>query len=438
MVAPKQEATKAWRRACVPGNRSPLWSRGMNDIAKQVVVEQRADAGAGPVVLQVLPSLGEGGAERGTIDLARYLIGHGWRPLVASAGGPGQRDLEAAGAGCVRLPLHSKNPFTIRANIRRLQRVIRQHKVQLVHARSRAPAWSAYYAARRCKVPFVTTFHGVYLGSQGLFKRRYNAIMARGERVIAISDYVAEHVGTRYAVPPERLRLIPRGVDTTRFDPAEVTEERRQALLERWQIPPGARVLMLPGRVARRKGHTLLLRALERLPRRNFVCLMVGDVEGGSSYAGEVEGLIGAMDMREIVRMVGACDDMPAAFALADVVVVPSTIAPEPFGRVAVEAQAMGKPVVVTDIGGLGETLMPAATGWLVPPDDIDELARALRLALAMPGDARARLARRARRFVLRNFTLEQMGRSTLAVYRELLEGARPEDDLLTITDLGA
>jgi glycosyltransferase involved in cell wall biosynthesis len=165
---------------------------------------------------------------------------------------------------------------------------------------------------------------------------------------------------------------------------------------------------------------------------------MVGDVEGGSSYAGEVEGLIGAMDMREIVRMVGACDDMPAALTVADVVVVPSTIAPEPFGRVAVEAQAMGKPVVVTDIGGLGETLMPAATGWLVPPDDIDELARALRLALAMPGDARARLARRARRFVLRNFTLEQMGRSTLAVYRELLEGARPEDDLLTITDLGA
>ena len=135
---------------------------------------------------------------------------------------------------------------------------------------------------------------------------------------------------------------------------------------------------MLPGRVVRRKGHTLLLRAIERLRRRNFVCLMVGEVEAGS-YPSEVEGLIGATGLRDVVRMVGACDDMPAALLLADVVVAPSTLAPEPFGRVAVEAQAMGKPVIVTDIGGLGETLMPAATGWLVPPDDVDELTRALR-----------------------------------------------------------
>jgi glycosyltransferase involved in cell wall biosynthesis len=237
-------------------------------------------------------------------------------------------------------------------------------------------------------------------------------------------------------VPPERLRLIPRGVAPSGVDPAAISVARGAALAERWNLEPGTKVLMLPGRVVRRKGHTLLLRALERLPRRNFVCLMVGDVEGGSTYPGEVEGLIGAMDLREVVRMVGACEDMPAAFSLADVVVVPSTLAPEPFGRVAVEAQAMGKPVVVTDIGGLGETLMPAATGWLVPSDDIDELARALRLALAMPEDARKRLANRARRFVLRNFTLEQMGRSTLAVYRELLEGRAPEDDLLGITTL--
>jgi glycosyltransferase involved in cell wall biosynthesis len=410
----------------------------MNDVANQVRTEPTADAGTGPVVLQVLPELGEGGAERGTVDLARYLIGHGWRALVASSGGPAQSELEELGAQCLRLPLHSKNPFTIRANIRRLQRLIRQHKVDLVHARSRAPAWSAYYAARRCKVPFVTTFHGVYLGSEGLFKRRYNAIMARGERVIAISDYVAEHIRTRYQVPPERLRMIPRGVDTTVFDPAAVSEERRAALAERWHLEPGAKVLMLPGRVVRRKGHTLLLRAIERLRRRNFVCLMVGDVESGSSYPGEVEGLIGATGLRDVVRMVGACEDMPAALMLADVVAVPSTQAPEPFGRVAVEAQAMGKPVVVTDIGGLSETLMPAATGWLVPPDDVDELARALQLALAMPEGARARLAKRARRFVLRSFTLEQMGGRTLAVYRELLEGTTPEDDLLGITRFGA
>ena len=410
----------------------------MNDIANQVRVEQAASDDKGPAIFQVLPELEEGGAERGAVDLAGYLTRVGWQPLVASAGGVGEAKLKELGGVSVMLPLQSKNPFTIRANIRRLQRVIREHGVQLVHARSRAPAWSAYYAARRCKVPFVTTCHGVYEGSDGVFKKRYNAIMARGDRVIAISDFVAEYLRERYEVPPERLRVIHRGVDTAEFDPGAVSEERRQALIERWHLKPGTKVVMLPGRVVRRKGHTLLLHAIERLRRRNFVCLMVGDLEPSSSYPGEVEGLIGAIGLRDVVRLVGSCDDMPAALMLADVVVAPSTQAPEPFGRVSVEAQAMGKPVIATDIGGLGETLMPAATGWLVRPGDVEELARALQLALAMPDDARARLAARARRFVTRRFTLEQMGKSTLAVYRELLEGVEPDADLVDVTSLAA
>jgi glycosyltransferase involved in cell wall biosynthesis len=410
----------------------------MNDIANQARVEQAAEAAGGPVVLQVVPQLAGGGLERGTIDLARYLVSQGWRALVVSAGGSEEAELQAIGATSLQLPLRAKNPFTIRANIGRLQRLIREHGVQLVHARSRASAWSAYYAAKRCKVPFVTTFHGIYQGSGGFFKRRYNAIMAKGERVIAISDYVAEHIRERYQVPPARLRVIRRGVDIEQFDPAAVAEGRVAALAERWRLERGTKTVMLPGRITRRKGHTLLLRAIERLPRRNFVCLMVGELEGGSSYPGEVEGLIGAIGLRDVVRMVGACDDMPAALMLADVVVVPSTLVPEPFGRVSVEAQAMGKPVIATDVGGLGETLMPAATGWLVPPDDVDELARALQLALAMPDDARARLAVRARRFVIRNYTLEQMGKATLDVYRELLEGYRPESDSDDVLDVAA
>ena len=428
MLAPQEVAANACRLAQAPFG--PLGLAGMNDIADQVLAEQAASAPSGPRILQVLPELGEGGAERGTVDLARYLIGEGWTALVASAGGGAEAELEELGAISLKLPLRSKNPFVMHANIRRLQRLIREHDVELVHARSRAAAWSAYYAARRCKVPFVTTFHGVYQGSESIFKRRYNAIMARGERVIAISDYVAEHIRERYQVPPERLRVIYRGVDIAAFDPQAVSAERRQALAERWQLQPGTKVVMLPGRVVRRKGHTLLLRAIERVRRRRLVCLMVGEIDG-SSYPGEVEGLIGAMGLREQVRLVGPCDDMPAALMLADVVVAPSTLAPEPFGRVSVEAQAMGKPVIATDSGGLGETLMPAATGWLVPPDDVDELARTLQLALAMPDDARARLAIRARRFVTRNFTLERMGKSTLAVYRELLEGHEPDPDLI-------
>jgi glycosyltransferase involved in cell wall biosynthesis len=407
----------------------------MNDIVDQARVEQAAEAAGGPVILQVVPQLGGGGLERGTIDLAHYLVDQGWRALIASAGGSEDAELQAIGAASLQLPLRTKNPFAIWANIRRLQRLIRQHGVELVHARSRASAWSAYYAAKRCKVPFVTTFHGVYQGSGGVFKRRYNAIMTKGERVIAISDYVAEHIRERYDVPPERLRVIHRGVNIEQFDPAAVAAERVAALAERWRLERDTRIVMLPGRVTRRKGHTLLLRAIERLPRRNFVCVMVGELESGSSYPSEVEGLIGAIGLRDFVRMVGACDDMPAALMLADVVVVPSTLVPEPFGRVSVEAQAMGKPVIATDVGGLGETLMPAATGWLVPPDDVEELARALQLALAMPDDARARLAVRARRFVIRNYTLEQMGKATLDVYRELIEGGRAESDSSYVLD---
>lgn len=402
----------------------------MNDITEPIRVTQATTASGDPAVLQVLPALGSGGVERGTVDMARHLQRSGWRAVVASSGGAGEAELQELGAERVELPLQSKNPFVIHANIGRLQRIIRRHGIALVHARSRAPAWSAYYAAKRCKIPLVTTFHGIYEGSRHLLKRRYNAIMASGDRVIAISDYVAEHVRQTYRVPPERLRTIPRGVDTYEFDPAMVTEQRIAELTERWRVPQGAKVVMLPGRIARRKGHTVLLRAIERLGRRDLVCLMVGDIEPGSNYAGEVEGRIGAMGLSRVVRLVGACADMPAAYMLADVVVIPSTLVPEPFGRVSVEAQAMGRPVIATDVGGLGETLMPMATGWLLPPDDVDELTHALELALAMPDDARVRLATRARRFVLRHFTLERMGEATLDLYRELLDAGSRDAEI--------
>jgi glycosyltransferase involved in cell wall biosynthesis len=374
-------------------------------------------------VLQVLPALGEGGVERGTIDIARFLVAEGWGALVASAGGSGTAALEAAGGRAVDLPLRTKNPLGIRANARRLEKLIRKEGVDLVHARSRAPAWSAYYAARRCGVPFVTTCHGVYSGSRYWLKRHYNAVMAKGDRVIAISDFVAEHLRERYGVKSDRLRVVPRGVDIRQFDPEGVAPDRLARLAERWQLDRDRQVIMLPGRVVRRKGHLLLLRAIERLRRRDLACLIVGGVEAGSGYRSEVEELMRSLGLRQVVRLVGPCDDMPAAYLLADVVVVPSTIAPEPFGRVSIEAQAMGKPVIVTNLGGLGETLMPAATGWLVPPDDPAELAEALELALGLPEDTRARLADRARGFVTRNFSSEEMGRKTLAIYRELIAG---------------
>ena len=399
-----------------------------NEVSEPVPTAAAGTGVSGPAILQILPALDEGGAKRGAIDLARHLVGRGWGALVISGGGPGETELESFGACSFRLPVNSTNPFTIRANVRRLQRLIREHGVHLVHVRSRAPAWSAYQAARRCHVPFVTTIHGVYERARGILRRDYNRVMARGDRVIAVSDYVAEHVRQHYGVPPERLRMIHRGIDMTRFDPAAVELSRVDAVAAQWRVPPGARLVLVPSMVGRRN-HRLLLHAIDRLARRDFLCLIFGSFEQDGKYAVETEGLIGALGLGSVARLVVPCQDMPAALMLADVVVVPANGAAEPLSRVSVQAQAMGKPVILTDVGGLGETLMPAATGWLVAPGDPEALANALELALAMPDEVRARLAARARRFVSRNFSLEQTGEATMRVYRELLEGPVSDAD---------
>ena len=199
-------------------------------------MEPTGNGSQAPTILQVVPRLVEGGVERGTIDLARYLTEQGWRALVASAGGPLEAELRALGLANLPMPLNSKNPLVMARNIQRLQRLIGGLGVDLVHARSRAPAWSAYHAARRCGVPFVTTFHSVYSGRSWSPKRRYNAIMTRGERVIAISEYVGQHMRDTYGVPASRVRVIPRGVDLERFDPAAISQERIAKLAAEWQI----------------------------------------------------------------------------------------------------------------------------------------------------------------------------------------------------------
>lgn len=244
-----------------------------------------------------------------------------------------------------------------------------------------------------------------------------------------MSDHLAEGVRRRYGVPDERLRVICRGIDTRRFDPASVDRHRVETLAQRWRARPGVKIVMLPTRGVRGTGHRLLLQAIGKLRRGRFLCLIVAGSERRAHGIDGTESLIGALGLGGVVRMVGPCDDLPAALMLADVVVVPSPAAFGSVSRVAVKAQAMGKPVVATDVGGLGETLIAAATGWLVEPDHADTLAQALELALAMPDEARARLALRARRFATRNFSLEQTGDATMQVYRELLEGLPPDAD---------
>lgn len=371
-----------------------------------------------PAVLQVVPSLVSGGVERGTVDVAAALAAAGWTSIVASAGGPLERDLARAGAAHVTLPLASKNPFVIRRNARRLAALIRRLDIDIVHARSRAPAWSAWAATRATGRHFVTTMHNAYDRSLPL-KERYNSVMAKGERVIAISRFVAEHAAEVYRVGPDRLRTIPRGVDLDAFAPGRIGAERIAQLAEAWRLPDGAPIVMLPGRLTRWKGGLDLVAAIAALGRPEVHVLLIG-AEQRRGFRRELERAIAEKGLGGQFRIVDNCADMPAAYMLADVVISASTD-PEGFGRIVVEAQAMGRPVVATDHGGARETVIPGVTGWLVPVHDPSSLGAAIREALALEPAARARLAEDAMRLVAERFTRAGMCAKTIAVYEELL-----------------
>ena len=381
-------------------------------------IAPRRKEGRPPAVLQVIPSLVSGGVERGTVDLARALTEAGWTAYVASAGGPMERELARAGVSHIELPLASKNPLTIRRNATALTEIIRKQRIDIVHARSRAPAWSAWSAARRTGRRFVTTFHNAY-DTTGRLKLRYNSVMARGERVIAISQFVAEHAATVYGVDADRLRMIPRGVDMSVFDPRRVSGDRVAELAQQWRVPDGYAVVMLPGRLTRWKGGLDFIAAIARLGRRDLICLLVG-TEQRPGFRAELEAAIERDGLVGQFRIIEDCRDMPAAYVLADVVVSASTD-PEGFGRAIVEAQAMGRPVIATDHGGARETIVPGVTGWLVPPREVDALADAIGEALNLNWAERTAFSARAIGHVSAWFTREAMCARTIDVYEELL-----------------
>ncbi|MFC7476015.1 glycosyltransferase family 4 protein [Dankookia sp. GCM10030260] len=364
-------------------------------------------------VLQVLPALISGGVERGTLEIAGAVVRAGGRALVASAGGPLVGPLERLGARHVTLPLATKNPLAILRNAGRLAALIRAEGVRIIHARSRAPAWSALLAARRTGAHFVTTYHGTY-NENVPGKRRYNAVMAQGERVIAISSFIAGHIRERHGTEPGRIRVIPRGVDTALFDPALVSPARLAALRGAWNLPASRPVIMLPGRLTRWKGQGVLVEAMARLP--DATAVLVG---GGARYQAVLEARIAELGLADRVRLVGHAEDMPAALLLADIVVHASTD-PEAFGRTVIEAQAMARPVIAADLGAPRETVQQGITGWRVTPGDPAALAALLRQVLDLPAAARAAVGAAARAHVLQAYTTAAMQAATLDVYREL------------------
>lgn len=374
---------------------------------------------ARPVILQVLPSLETGGVERGCVDIAKAITDTGSVAVVASNGGNMVRELDRAGAYHINMPVNSKNPVRMHMNVNKLISVIREFNVDIVHARSRAPAWSCYKACKATNKPFITTFHGTYNISSA-FKKYYNSIMVRSDVVIAISSFIADHIMNEYKADPARIRIIHRGVDIDSYNPAAVPAGRIVQLAEKWRLSDGVPVILMPGRLTRWKGQAVLIRSLAKLGNLEFRCLLVGDDQGRSRYRAELKTLVKKLNLTSKVHFVGHCDDMPAAYMLADVVISASTD-PEAFGRVMVEAQALGKPVIGADHGASRELILPNETGWLVPPNKPNELADTLRKVLALDTPYREELAARAISNVRENFSRAQMCAKTINVYDEIM-----------------
>jgi glycosyltransferase involved in cell wall biosynthesis len=376
-------------------------------------------------LLQVVPELETGGAEQTTIDVAHAVVRGGGKALVATRGGRMTSRLESDGARLAQMPVQSKNPLVILGNAARLVDLIRREKVSIVHARSRAPAFSALWAAQTTGTPFVATYHGVYKAKSNL-KRWYNAVMTRGDLVIANSDYTRDHVLAEHGVPAEKIVTIPRGIDLTRFSPSWVTPDRVEALRQAWGVRTGDRrtKLLLAGRFTRIKGHLLVVEAASALKaagRDDFLILFAGDARGREDYVQEVQAAIDQAGLADNVRIVGHCDDMPAAYLVADVAMMPTTV-PESFGRTAVEPQVMGRPVIAADHGGATETIVNGETGWLAAANDAEAwtagLARVLETGpgkLAAMGQAGANRATRL-------YSVDTMCEATLAAYERVLE----------------
>ncbi len=396
--------------------------------------------------MQVIPELSTGGAERTTIEMAEAITLGGGRALVVSAGGRLEKELHAVGGELIRLPVRSKNPGVILFNALRLAMTINKRGVSLVHARSRAPAWSAFLAARRTRRAFVTTYHGIY-NQKGRLKSFYNGVMGRGDAVICNSAYTSGIVQERHPKLGDKLSVIYRGVDIERFDPGAISEERIRALRNAWGVTAGARIVLLPARLTRWKGQRVLIEAASQLlalgEAKDICFVLVGDDQGRSPYRIELEEMIASLGMKSKVVLAGHCDDMPAAYKAAALTAIPS-IEAEAFGRVSIEAQAMGCPVIVANIGALPETIAPEVNllarlqstanyayeaapsfsehqPWLFEPGNPQALRDSLRFALSLPEETLEPVRKQAMLRARTHFSKNALQSQTLAVYDRLL-----------------
>ena len=370
-------------------------------------------------VVQVLPALNSGGVERGTLEMSEYLVKKGWKSVVISSGGRLEQRLIRQGSLHINLPSHTKNPlrwFNLKAQYEKL---FIQEKPDIVHVRSRVPAWTAGTVAQKMKIPLVSTIHGSYLAGS-MLKKLYNNASIKADKVIAISNYVKDNILRVHPDKSSLIEVIHRGADINLFNPEKIAKSRIIQMSEIFQLPDDKKIIMMPARPSGWKGHEILIRAFSKINNENLICVMPGSDDGGK-FVLNLRNLAKKNNVLGKIVFLPFLDDLPAAYMLADVVVVPS-LKPEPFGRVLIEAQAMGRPVVAFNHGGASESVIHEKTGLLVEPKNLKELGIAIEKLVNIPLNKRNKMASASRKHIVNNFSLDKMTSETLKLYNKILK----------------
>ena len=378
-------------------------------------------------VLQVIPKLGYGGAETGCYDIAHYLAEQNCGSFIATSGGELLKFVKKNKVGIFKLPVHSKNPILIILNIFILCAIIIFKKINIVHARSRAPAWSCYLACLITNTIFVTTFHGTY-NFKNKFKKFYNSIMLRSKLTIAGSNFIFNHINENYSEylnKKKKLRVIFRGINIDYFSQKNISILKQEKLKQEWALEPNYITILMPGRLTYWKGQDKFIEALNILVEdyniSNFQAILLGSDQGRKVYSKKLHSLVERYSLTKKIKFISHCKEMPLAYSLADVI-VSASIEPEAFGRVAVESQSMGKPIIASDIGGSKETILNKKTGFLYKHDDPRELAKNLNTVIQLNQEELKLIGNEGRKNIAKKFDVEVMCDSNLREYKKLLK----------------
>ncbi len=377
-------------------------------------------------VLQVIPKLGYGGAETGCYDIAHYLPENGCESFIVTSGGELTKFVDKKKVKIIKLPVHSKNPLLILINTILLIGIILFFKISIVHARSRAPAWSCLFATKLTNRKFVTTFHGTYNFS-GKLKKFYNSVMVRSDLIIAGSNFIFSHIKENYSEllkSQKKFLVIFRGINVDYFDSSTKLENDEKNLLQKWNINDEKKIILMPGRLTSWKGQELFIEAINlvkiELGYEAFHAVILGNDQGRDLYKKKLISLTEQYHLTNQIKFIDHCDDMALAYKVSDII-VSASIEPEAFGRVAVEAQSMEKLIIASNIGGSNETIIDEKTGFLFKSGDAESLSKKIIHGLTMDETSLNLMGKEGRNNIIKKFNVEKMCFSTYSEYKRLL-----------------